>query len=70
MCIRDRPYPLLDGTVPLKKVYRMPIPESQGSGHVLGGQAQLWTEYIENKARAFGKLHIETFDVFDQSLRV
>mmetsp|Transcript_2409 Transcript_2409/g.5133 ORF Transcript_2409/g.5133 Transcript_2409/m.5133 type:complete len:587 (-) Transcript_2409:16-1776(-) len=43
------PYPTLVGTVPLQKVYELPIPQSYGAGKVLGGQAQLWSEYIQDK---------------------
>eukprot|EP00403_Amphidinium_massartii_P023579 CAMPEP_0178390748 /NCGR_PEP_ID=MMETSP0689_2-20121128/10806_1 /TAXON_ID=160604 /ORGANISM="Amphidinium massartii, Strain CS-259" /LENGTH=617 /DNA_ID=CAMNT_0020011267 /DNA_START=81 /DNA_END=1934 /DNA_ORIENTATION=+ len=36
------------GYLNLKRAYSMPMPESHGRGRVLGGQAQIWTEYIKD----------------------
>mmetsp|Transcript_425 Transcript_425/g.1446 ORF Transcript_425/g.1446 Transcript_425/m.1446 type:complete len:618 (+) Transcript_425:80-1933(+) len=44
--------PMEVGTTPITDVYAMAFPRSvEGGGRVLGAQAELWTEYIRNKAQ-------------------
>ncbi len=45
--------PAIGGNLPLEKVYQFtPVPEGceDSAAHVLGGQGQLWTEYIADQA--------------------
>jgi len=47
----EYPNPMISGSVSFATTYDLPVPKARagGKGKVLGGQAQLWTEYIASK---------------------
>jgi hexosaminidase len=49
---KDQEPPAGGGFIPLKKVYQFcPVPSelsAEAAKHILGGQANLWTEYVPN----------------------